>query len=91
MQEQTIKKYQSLSKGLGVAGLIISAMTLLLSLIPFIGLFAMILGLVALLIAAVGLAIAIKHQHPKGELISALVIASVGILFSFLQFSALGL
>ena len=90
--ESTIptKKYQSLSKGLGTAGIILGIMTLLFSLIPILGMLAMLLGFVALLIIGIGLTIATKHQHAKGRLITALILAGIGTAISLMQFSALG-
>ena len=84
------KKYQSLSKGLGTAGIILGIMTLLFSLIPILGMLAMLLGFIALIIIGVGLTIAIKHQHSKSRLITALVLAGLGTAISLMQFSALG-
>jgi len=51
---------------------------------------AMLLGFVALLIIGIGLGIATKHQHAKGRLITALVLAGLGTAISLMQFSALG-
>ena len=86
----TPPKYQSLSKGLGSAGLIIGILTLLFSLIPIFGMLAIFLGLLALMISGVGIGIAIKHEHPKSRLITAIIITCLGIILSLMQFSALG-
>lgn len=86
----TTKKYQSFSQGLGTAGIILGIMTFLFSLIPILGMLAMLLGFVALIIIGVGLAIAAKHQHAKGRLVTALVLAGLGTAISLMQFSALG-
>ena len=90
--ESTIhtKKYQSLSSGLGTAGVILGILTLLFSLIPILGMLAMLLGFIALIIIGVGLSIAVKHQHAKCRLITALVLAGLGTAISLMQFSALG-
>ena len=90
MESTITKKYLSLSKGLGTAGIILGIMTLLFSLIPILGMLAMLLGFVALIIIGVGLSVAIKHQHAKNRLITALVIAGLGTIISLMQFSALG-
>jgi len=90
MESTITKKYQSLSKGLGTAGIILGVMTLLFSLIPILGMLAMLLGFIALIIIGVGLGIAVKHQHAKGRLITALVLAGLGTAISLMQFSALG-
>jgi len=86
----TNKKYQSLSKGLGTAGIILGIMTLIFSLIPIFGMLAIFLGLFALVICGIGIGIAIKHEHPKSRLITALVLTGLGILLSIMQFSAFG-
>ena len=86
----TTKKYQSLSKGFGTAGIILGVLTLLFSLIPILGMLAMLLGFVALFIISIGLTIAIKHQNAKGRLIAALILAGLGTAISLMQFSALG-
>ncbi len=90
MESTITKKYQSLSSGLGTAGIILGVMTLLFSLIPILGILAMLLGFVALIIIGVGLAIAAKHQHAKGRLVTALVLAGLGTAISLMQFSVLG-
>ena len=86
----TTKKYQSLSNGLSTAGIILGILTLLFSLIPILGMLAMLLGFMALIIIGIGLAIATKHQHAKGRLITALILAGLGTAISLMQFSALG-
>jgi len=86
----TTKKYQSLSKGFGTAGIILGVLTLLFSLIPILGMLAMLLGFVALLIIGIGLSFAIKHQNAKGRLITALILAGLGTAISLMQLSALG-
>lgn len=86
----TTKKYQSLSKGLGTAGIILGFITLVFSLIPILGMLAIFLGFIALMINGTGIGIAIKHRHSKSRLITSLVITLIGIAFSLIQFSALG-
>ncbi|MFK7979735.1 MAG: hypothetical protein AB8G86_07115 [Saprospiraceae bacterium] len=85
----TSKKYQSLSKGLGTAGVILGIMTLLFSFIPILGILAMLLGFITLIIIGVGLIVSVKHQHSKSRLITALVLAGLGTVISLMQFSAL--
>ena len=84
----TTKKYQSLSKGLGTAGIILEIMTLIFSLIPILGMLAIFLGFIALMICATGIGIAVKHEHSKSRLITALVLTGIGIGLSLMQFSA---
>ena len=90
VSSSTPTKYQFLSKGLGSARLIIGILTLLFSLIPIFGMLAIFLGLLALIISSIGIGIAIKHKHPKSQLITALIITCLGILLSLMQFSAFG-
>ena len=86
----TTKKYQSLSSGLGTAGVILGILTLLFSLIPILGMLAMLLGFIDLIIIGIGFSIAFKHQYTKGRLITAFVLAGLGTAISLMQFSALG-
>ena len=88
MESTITKKYQSLSKGLGTAGIILGIMTLIFSLIPIFGMLAIFLGLITLMICATGIGIAIKHGHSKSRLITALVLTGLGITLSLMQFSA---
>ena len=102
VSSRTPTKYQFLSKGLGSAGLIIDEQTqfvnrfsgwvatFLFSLIPIFGMLAIFLGLLALIISSIGIGIAIKHKHPKSQLITALIITCLGIMLSLMQFSAFG-
>jgi len=86
----TTKKYQSLSKGLGTAGIILGIMTLLFSLIPIFGMLAVFLGFISLIVSGTGIGIAIKHGHSKSRLITALILTGLGITISLMQFSAFG-
>ena len=88
MESTITKKYQSLSKGLGTAGIILGILTLIFSLIPIFGMLAIFLGLIALMICATGIGIAFKHGHSKSRLITALVLTGLGITLSLMQFSA---
>lgn len=88
MESTITKKYQSLSKGLGTAGIILGIMTLVFSLIPIFGMLAIFLGFIALMICGTGIGVAIKHGHSKSRLITALVLTGLGIALSLMQFSA---
>jgi Na+/melibiose symporter-like transporter len=83
------KKYESISHGLGITGLIVGIITLLVSFIPCFGVFAFIFGIIAILISVIGLAIALKHDHPKGLIIGALVTAFLGCAIAYTQYSAM--
>ena len=43
-------KYESLSKGLGITGLVLGIITLLVSFIPCFGLFAIFFGIIAIMV-----------------------------------------
>ncbi len=88
MKSTITKKYQSLSKGLGTAGIILGIMTLLFSMIPIFGMVAIFLGIITLMVCGTGIGITIKHGHSKSRLITALVLTGLGILLSLMQFSA---
>ncbi|HIE26347.1 TPA: hypothetical protein EYP66_03585 [Candidatus Poribacteria bacterium] len=83
------KKYQSLSHGLGITGLILGIITLLVSFIPCFGVFAYLIGIVAILISLIGLGIAMKFNHAKGLLIGALITAFIGCGIAYSQYSAM--
>ena len=88
MKKTTTSKYQSLSRGLGTAGLILGILTLLFSLIPILGMLGILLGLIALAIIGIGLGITFKHGYSKSRLITSLIITGIGIGISLMQFSA---
>lgn len=83
------KKYESISHGLGITGLIVGIITLLVSFIPCFGMFAFIFGIIAVLISVIGLGVALKHDHPKGLIIGALVTAFLGCSIAYSQYSAM--
>ncbi|MFV0530909.1 MAG: hypothetical protein ACK5MD_05680 [Flavobacteriales bacterium] len=83
------KKYQSVSHGIGITGLILGILTLLVSFIPCFGIFAIIFGVIGVLISLVGLGIALKHDHPKGLIIGALITAFLGCAIAYSQYSAI--
>ena len=88
MEKTTTLKYQSLSKGLGTAGIILGIITLLFSLIPILGMLAIFLGFISFIICGTGIGIAVKHGHAKSRLITALIITGISIGISLMQFSA---
>ena len=83
------KKYQSLSHGLGITGLIMGIITLLVSFIPCFGVFAYLIGIIAIVISLIGLGIAMKFNHAKGLLIGALITAFLGCGIAYSQYSAM--
>ncbi|HBK70777.1 MAG TPA: hypothetical protein DDZ39_03820 [Flavobacteriaceae bacterium] len=83
------KKYESLSHGFGITGLIVAIVTLLTSFIPCFGIFAFIFGILAILISGIGLIIALIHGHSKGLIMGALITALLGCSIAYAQFSAM--
>tara|TARA_R110001632_G_scaffold226124_4_gene359582 strand:- start:7089 stop:8303 length:1215 start_codon:yes stop_codon:yes gene_type:complete len=82
-------KYQSISKGLGITGLVLGIVTLLVSFIPCFGLFAVFFGIIAVSISLIGLVIALKHNHEKGLLIGALSCSLLGSGIAYSQYAAM--
>ena len=82
-------KYQSLSKGLGITGLVLGIVTLLVSFIPCFGLFAIFFGVIAISISLIGLVIALKHNHEKGLIIGALITSLLGCGIAYSQYAAM--
>ncbi|MEM6320467.1 MAG: hypothetical protein AAF960_22550 [Bacteroidota bacterium] len=82
-------KYGDLSKSLGNIGIVLGILTLLISMIPLFGMFAVFIGNIALLISLIGIVIAYKHKHPKSRLLTALMLTAIGMGICFLQFLAL--
>ena len=82
-------KYQSVSKGIGITGLVLGILTLLISFIPLFGLFAIFFGIIAVFISLIGLVIALKHNHEKGLIIGALICSLLGCGIAYSQYAAL--
>ncbi|MDD7915364.1 SH3 domain-containing protein [Polaribacter ponticola] len=91
MKIENIKKtkYQSISKGLGITGLVLGILTLLISFIPLFGLFAIFFGIIAVSISLIGLVIALKHNHEKGLIIGVLIFSLLGSGIAYSQYAAL--
>lgn len=88
-QNEPKKKYESLTHGLGIAGLIIAILTLLVSFIPCFGVYAVFFGVLAIFISGFGLALAITNKHSKGLIIAALITAFIGCAIAYSQYVAL--
>ena len=69
---------------LGVAALITSIVTIVMALIPCIGMIAIIPGIVAIVLAVVGISQANRANAPRGMMVAALII---GIVASFISLS----
>ena len=83
------KKFGSLVQGLGITGLVIGILALLVSFIPCFGVYALIIGIIAIVFAVAALAIALKHDHPKGLIIAALITAFLGCGIAYSQYAAM--
>jgi hypothetical protein len=73
------------SQNLGIAALITSIITFVLSVIPCVGLIAIIPGIIAIILASVGLSQASRNNSPKGVLIAGLIIAVLASMISVSQ------
>ncbi|APG65904.1 MULTISPECIES: SH3 domain-containing protein [Tenacibaculum] len=82
-------KYQSLSKGLGITGLVLGIVTLLVSFIPCFGLFTIFFGIIAISISLIGLVITLKHNHEKGLIVGALITSLLGCGIAYSQYAAM--
>lgn len=83
------RKYESISHGFGITGLILGIVTLLVSFIPCFGVFAFIFGIIAILISIIGLVVAMKHDHSKGLIIGALLTSLLGCGIAYSQYAAM--
>jgi predicted PurR-regulated permease PerM len=72
-------------QNLGIAALITAILTFVLSVIPCVGLIAIIPGIIAIVLASVGLSHASKNDSPRGVLVAGLIIGIVACLISFSQ------
>jgi hypothetical protein len=77
-------------QNLGIAALITAIITFVLSVIPCVGLIAIIPGIIAVVLASVGLSHAGRTNSPKGVLIAGLIIGIIASLISFSQFFIAG-
>lgn len=73
------------AQNLGIAALITAIITFVLSVIPCVGLIAIIPGIIAIILASVGLSQASRNNAPKGVLIAALIIAILASMISISQ------
>lgn len=72
-------------QSLGIAALITAIVTFVLSVIPCVGLVAMIPGIIAIVLASAGLSQASRTNSPKGLMIAALIIGIIASLISVSQ------
>lgn len=72
-------------QSLGIAALITAIITFVLSVIPCVGLIAIIPGIIAIVLASVGLSQASRNNSPRGVLLAGLIIAIIASLISVSQ------
>jgi hypothetical protein len=72
-------------QNLGIAALITAIVTFVLSVIPCVGLVAMVPGIIAIVLASAGLSQASRSNSPKGLMIAALIIGIIASLISVSQ------
>lgn len=72
-------------QNLGIAALITAIITFVLSVIPCVGLIAIIPGIIAIVLASVGLSQASRSDAPRGVLIAGLIVGIIASLISLSQ------
>jgi predicted PurR-regulated permease PerM len=72
-------------QNLGIAALITAIITFVLSVIPCVGLIAIIPGIIAIILASVGMSQAARNNSPRGVLIAGLIIGIIASLISLSQ------
>jgi len=72
-------------QNLGIAALITAIVTFVLSVIPCVGLIAVIPGIIAIILASVGLSQASRTNSPKGLLVAGLIIGIIASMISVSQ------
>jgi len=72
-------------QNLGIAALITAILTFVLSVIPCVGMIAIIPGIIAIILASVGLSQAARNDAPRGVLIAGLIIGIIAFLISLSQ------
>ena len=80
------RRSSNAGQGFGVAGFVIGIITLILSFIPCLGMYAVIPGVIAIIFSAVGYSQASTANAPKGLIIAALVISILGTSIASWQF-----
>ena len=75
-------KKTSAGQGLGIAGFILGIISLIVALIPCIGMLALILSITGIVLSAIALSQATKNNGPKGLIMAALSISILSTLFA---------
>jgi len=77
-------------QNLGIAALITAIVTFVLSVIPCVGIIAIVPGIIAIVLASIGLSQASKNDSPRGVLVAGLIIGVVATMIAFSQIFVAG-
>ena len=77
-------------QSLGVAALITAIVTFVLSVIPCVGIIAIVPGIIAVVLASIGLSQASRNDSPRGVLVAGLIIGVVATMIAFSQIFVAG-
>jgi hypothetical protein len=77
-------------QNLGIAALITAIVTFVLSVIPCVGIIAIVPGIIAVVLASIGLSQASRNDSPRGVLVAALIIGVVATMIAFSQIFVAG-
>ncbi len=87
---EEVRNNNNTGQNLGIAALVIAIITFVLSVIPCVGLIAIIPGIISIILASVGLSQAARNNSPRGVLIAGLIIAIIATLISLSQVFVVG-
>lgn len=77
-------------QNLGIAALITAIVTFVLSVIPCVGIIAIVPGIIAVVLASIGLSQASRNDSPRGVLVAGLIIGVVATMIAFSQIFVAG-
>jgi len=77
-------------QSLGIAALITAIVTFVLSVIPCVGIIAIVPGIIAVVLASIGLSQASRNDSPRGVLVAGLIIGVVATMIAFSQIFVAG-
>jgi len=81
---------QPVGQNLGIAALITAIVTFVLSVIPCVGIIAIVPGIIAVVLASIGLSQASRNDSPRGVLVAGLIIGAVATIIAFSQIFVAG-
>jgi len=81
---------QPAGQSLGIAALITAIVTFVLSVIPCVGIIAIVPGIIAVVLASIGLSQASRNDSPRGVLVAGLIIGVVATMIAFSQIFVAG-